>query len=144
MEEADTCEPGFYCAERPLRSEALGEAEGPPVPVCVRADGCNLGQPADCVGPQCVCGPDMLCKTVRPDGTTSCVPVPDDPGQGGEDCPCDRGFHCSPATTPPMCMKTCDLDETDSDQCGQGVCQAAAALPPGWGICVAATPEQMQ
>jgi hypothetical protein len=43
-----------------------------------------------------------------------------------------------------MCVKTCDLDEADSDQCGQGVCQAAAALPAGWGICVAATPEQMR
>ena len=36
---SDTCEEGFYCAERPLRSEALGEQRGPLVPVCDRRAG---------------------------------------------------------------------------------------------------------
>lgn len=144
VDDADTCAAGFYCAERPLRSESLGEADGPHVPVCVRADNCSLGEQEDCTGPRCVCGPDMACTLVRPDGTTSCSPLPVIRGQGGEECPCDRGFHCSQATTPPTCVKTCDLDEKDSDTCGQGVCQAAAVLPAGWGICVAATAEQMK
>jgi hypothetical protein len=148
VDDANTCADGFYCAERPLRSEALGESDGPPVPVCVRADNCSLGEQKDCTGPRCVCGPDMACTLVRPDGTTSCVPLPPSPGQGGDSCardrPCDRGLHCSQATSPATCVKTCDLDEKDSDTCGLGVCQAAAVLPAGWGICVAATPEQMR
>jgi hypothetical protein len=139
--DTDSCAAGSYCDDRPLRSEALGEADGPLVPVCVRADYCSLGEQEDCVGPRCLCGPDQACVLVRPDGTTSCMPLPPSPGRGGEACPCDRGFHCSPATN--TCVKTCDLDEMDSDTCGQGVCQAVAALPPGWGICVAAAPEQM-
>jgi hypothetical protein len=141
-DDKDTCDTGFYCAQRPLRSEELGEADGPLVPVCARADNCNLGEQKDCTGPRCLCGPDMACKLVR-DGTTSCMPLGDTPGQAGDKCPCDRGYHCSTATKPAMCVKTCDLDEKDSETCGQGVCQAAAALPTGWGICVAATPEQM-
>jgi hypothetical protein len=140
----DTCAAGFFCAERPLRNDALGEADGPPVPVCVRADNCSLGEQKNCTGPRCVCGPDLACTLVRPDGTTSCVPLSATPGQGGESCPCDRGFHCSQATDPATCVKTCDLDEADSDTCGQGVCQAAAVLPAGWGICVSATPDQMK
>lgn len=143
VDDADTCATGFYCAPRPLRSESLGEAEGPLVPVCVRADNCSLGEQEDCTGPRCVCGPDMACTLVRPDGTTSCSPLPEVRNRGDQPCPCDRGFHCSQATTPPTCVKTCDLDEKDSDTCGQGVCQVAAVLPVGWGICVAATAEQM-
>lgn len=140
---SDTCGEGFYCAERPLRSEALGEEKGPLVPVCDRADNCSLGEQEDCTGPRCLCGPDMACTLVRPDGTTSCLPLSDTPGQAGERCPCDRGYHCSQATKPATCVKTCDLDEKDSDTCGQGVCQVSEVLPPGWGICVFATPEQM-
>jgi hypothetical protein len=141
VDDVDTCATGSYCADRPLRSDAFGDADGPPVPVCVRADNCSLGEQEDCVGPRCLCGPDMACILVRPDGTTSCMPLPEVRGRGGDSCPCDRGFLCSPATN--TCVKTCDLDEMDSDTCGQGVCQAAAALPMGWGICVAALPEQM-
>jgi len=137
----DTCAEGFYCAERPLRSEALGEVDGPLVPVCARADNCNLGEQEDCTGPRCLCGPDMACKLVR-DQMTSCVRLADNAGQAGEDCPCDRGYHCAQADEP-RCVKTCDLDEKDADTCGQGVCQASAVLPTGWGFCVAATPEQM-
>jgi hypothetical protein len=142
--DSDTCDTGFYCAQRPLRSEELGEADGPLVPVCARADNCSLGEQKDCEGPRCLCGPDMACRLVRNDGTTSCLPLSDTPtpGQAGDACPCDRGYHCSTATEPAMCVKTCDLDEKASETCGQGVCQPAAALPAGWGICVAATPEQ--
>jgi hypothetical protein len=139
----NTCDTGFYCAQRPLRSEELGEADGPSVPVCARADQCSLGEQADCTGPRCLCGADMACRLVRDDGTTSCMPLEKNRGQAGDECPCDRGFLCSTATKPAMCVKTCDLDEKDSETCGQGVCQRSDALPPGWGICVAATPEQM-
>jgi len=140
---ADSCDPGFYCAERPLRSEALGDADGPLVPVCDRADNCSLGEPENCTGPRCVCGPDMACSLVRPDGTTACVTLAASPGRAGEPCPCDRGYHCSQATAPATCVKTCDLDGEDADTCGSGVCQATPVLPEGWGICVGATPGQM-
>jgi hypothetical protein len=142
-DDKDTCDDGFYCAQRPLRSEELGEVDGPLVPVCARADQCNLGEQEDCAGPRCLCGPDMACRLVREDGTTSCMPLEENRGQAGDECPCDRGYLCSTATKPALCVKTCDLDEKPSETCGQGVCQMAAALPPGWGICVAATPEQM-
>jgi hypothetical protein len=137
----DTCSDGYYCANRPLREEMLGEAPGPLVPVCDRADGCNLGEPEDCTGPTCLCGAGMACTLVKPDRTTACVK----PGEGlaNQDCPCAAGFVCSQATQPGMCVKTCDLDETDSETCGPGVCQASPALPEGWGICVGATPNQM-
>jgi hypothetical protein len=143
VDDQDTCGAGFYCAPRPLRSEVFGEDDGPLVPVCARADNCNLGEQADCTEPRCLCGPNMACTLVRDDGTTSCVPLEEHRGQAGEACPCDRGHYCSKANKEPVCVKTCDLDEKDSETCGQGVCQAAAALPPGWGICVAAAPEQM-
>jgi hypothetical protein len=142
-EGADTCPEDFYCAERPLRSDAYGERTGPMVPVCNRADNCSLGEPFDCGGESCKCGPESVCTLVRTDGTTACTPLPESPGQAGEPCPCDRGYHCSQATDPGTCVKTCDLGERDSDVCGSGVCQATPALPMGWGICVGAAPEQM-
>lgn len=135
----DTCEPGFYCAERPL----LGEEERPLVPVCDRAENCSLGEAENCTGPTCVCGPDMACTLVRSDGTTACVELRPGAGRAGEPCPCDRGYHCSQATEPATCVKTCALDAEDSDACGAGVCQATPVLPMGWGICVGATPGQM-
>lgn len=140
-EGADTCAAGFYCAEQPLRSEAYGERSGPMVPVCNRAEKCSLGEPENCEGEGCVCGPERVCTLVRTDGTTACTPLPESPGQAGDPCPCDRGYHCSQASG--MCIKTCDLDEEDSDVCGAGVCQATPALPMGWGICVGAAPDQM-
>lgn len=138
---ADSCQEGFYCAERPLRGEAYGETSGPLVPVCDRADNCNLGEPSDCEGESCVCGPERACTLVRTDGTTACTPLPTSPGQAGEPCPCDRGYHCSQATAPGTCVKTCDLDA--KDVCGSGVCQASPVLPTGWGICVGVAPDQM-
>lgn len=137
----DTCGKGYYCAERPLRSEAYGERTGPLVPVCNRADNCSLGEPYNCEGENCICGPERACTLVRTDGTTACTPLPPSPGQAGDPCPCDRGYHCSQATA--TCVKTCDLDEKDSDVCGLGVCQATPVLPMGWGICVGAAPDQM-
>jgi hypothetical protein len=142
-EGADTCGDDFYCAERPLRSDALGDADGPLVPVCDRAENCSLGEQEDCTGPRCVCGPTAACQLVRPDGTTACLPLPEHPGQAGDACPCDRGYHFSQATAPAVCVKTCDLDEASSTTCGAGVCQATPALPPGWGVCVGALPDQM-
>ena len=138
---ADTCQDGYYCAERPLRDEMFGEARGPLVPVCDRADDCSLGEREDCEGPRCVCGPGTACSLVRPDGATACVT----PGLGlaNESCPCAAGYHCSQAATPPTCVKMCALDEEDSTTCGPGVCQATPVLPDGWGICVGVTPGQM-
>jgi len=137
----DSCADGFYCAQRPLH-DGTGGANAPLVPVCDRADDCSLGEQANCTGPGCVCGPSSACMTVRPGGTTACVALTPNPGQAGDPCPCDRGYHCSQAE-PATCVKTCDLDAKDSDTCGSGVCQASPALPTGWGICVGAAPEQM-
>lgn len=140
---ADTCGDGFYCAQRPLRSDALGNADGPLVPVCDRADNCNLGEDESCIGASCVCGREMACQLVRPNGTTACVKLGPNPGRAGQKCPCDRGYHCSQATTPAVCVKICELDAADADTCGSGVCQTAPPLPEKWGICVGTTPEQM-
>lgn len=139
--DTDSCEPGFYCAERPLRSEAFGANNGPLVPVCDRADNCSLGEEENCTGSGCVCGPDMACQLVGDNRTTACVKLPEHPGHAGDACPCDRGYHCSQGTQ--ICVKTCALDAEDSDTCGSGVCQATPVLPEGWGICVGAAPEQM-
>lgn len=135
--DGDTCETGYYCAPRPLRSPELGEADGPPVPVCDRAENCSLGEPANCTGEHCVCAAGTACSVVRPDGTTACEP--EGRGTAGEKCPCKWGYHCSQATTPATCVKTCELNATNS--CGKGVCQSAPLLPEGWGTCVGASPE---
>jgi hypothetical protein len=140
VDSEDSCAAGFFCAQRPLHDGASDDA--PLVPVCDRADNCSLGEQKDCSGPSCVCGPDMACMLVRPGGTTACVALTNDPGQAGEPCPCDRGYHCSQAE-PATCVKTCDLDAKESDACGSGVCQATPVLPTGWGICVGAAPEEM-
>jgi hypothetical protein len=134
--DGDTCETGYYCAPRPLRSPELGEADGPLVPVCDRAEICSLGERADCIGEHCVCAAGTACSVVRPDGTTACVP--EGQGAAGEKCPCKWGYHCSQATTPATCVKTCELNAVDS--CS-GVCQSTPLLPDGWGTCVGAYPE---
>jgi hypothetical protein len=136
----NNCEPGFYCADRPLRIPELGEADGPTVPVCERADNCSLSEPVNCTGEHCVCGPGSACTVVRPDdGTTACVPEGE--GEAGQNCPCKWGYHCSQATSPGTCVKTCDLNKVND--CPAGVCQATPLLPDGWGTCVGAAPEQM-
>ena len=139
--DGDSCPTNFYCTERPLRGESFRETDGPPVPVCDRADNCSLGEPFDCEGPRCVCGPKTACTLVRPDGTTACL----EPGLGeaGDACPCKQGYHCSQAMAPGTCVKMCDLDQENSETCGSGVCQATPVLPAGWGTCVGAAPSEM-
>ncbi|MEO8184245.1 MAG: hypothetical protein ABI895_35950 [Deltaproteobacteria bacterium] len=134
--DGDTCETGYYCAQRPLRSPELGEADGPLVPVCDRAEGCSLGEPANCTGEHCLCAAGTVCSVVRPDGTRACVI--EGPGSAGDPCPCKWGYHCSQATSPATCVKTCELNTPDS--CS-GVCQSTPLLPEGWGTCVDAYPE---
>lgn len=151
------CGEGFYCAERPLRSESLGETAGPLVPVCDRSDDCSLGEPFPCEGPDCVCGAETACTLVKPDGTTACLPP--GTGQAGDPCSlpgaepqngeaptttrCSVHHHCSQATDQGTCVRTCEIDEPGSATCAPGVCQASPALPMGWGICVGATPDEM-
>jgi len=135
----DTCAEGYYCAQRPLRSLALAEADGPMVPVCDRGDDCSLGEPVNCTGEHCKCATGTACTVVRAGGTTACVP--EGQGEAGDSCPCKWGFHCSQATSPATCVKTCELNGENS--CGPGICQATPLLPDGWGTCVGASPAQM-
>jgi hypothetical protein len=135
----NTCAAGSYCAQRPLRSLALAEADGPMVPVCDRADNCSLGEPVNCTGEHCKCAAGTACSVVRAGGTTACVP--EGQGEAGDECPCKWGYHCSQATSPATCVKTCEL--TGENSCGPGVCQATPLLPDGWGTCVGASPAQM-
>jgi hypothetical protein len=132
--DGELCQEDYYCAQRPLRTLELGDADGPLVPVCDRAERCNLGEPVDCVGEACACKGNTACAVVRMDGTTACV----DQGNGGEGepCPCKWGFTCAQGTNPPRCVKTCEVNDPSS--CTPGVCQAAEELPPGWGTCVGA------
>jgi hypothetical protein len=132
--DGETCQEGYYCRERPLRTLELGDQDGPPVPVCDRAENCRLSEPADCQGEACSCAGNTVCTVVRMDGTTACV----DQGNGGEgeECPCRWGFTCAMGTTPPRCVKTCEVNDPSS--CSPGVCQAAEELPQGWGTCVGA------
>jgi hypothetical protein len=129
----NTCQSGSYCVERPLRSEAYGDAEGPAVPVCERADNCSLSEPEDCTGSHCICRDNTVCMAVRNDGTTACLV----PGEGGtgDPCPCKYGFHCTQSTETPTCVRTCEL-EKKGDVCGDGVCQSTPVMPMGYGICV--------
>lgn len=132
--DGESCQEGYYCAQRPLRTLELGERDGPLVPVCDRAEQCSLSEPADCVGANCYCTGNTACAVVRMDGTTACV----DQGNGGEgeECPCKWGFTCAQGTNPPRCVKTCEV--SDPSSCTPGVCQAAEELPSGWGTCVGA------
>ncbi|MEY4549719.1 MAG: hypothetical protein RL685_5914 [Pseudomonadota bacterium] len=132
--DGDSCQEGYYCAQRPLRTPELGDQNGPMVPVCDRADNCSLGEPADCLGEHCVCAAETACAMVRPDGTTACVRGGE--GEAGDACPCQWGFTCSMGLNPPRCVKTCEVSDTSS--CVPGVCQAAEELPQGWGTCVGA------
>jgi hypothetical protein len=134
----DACDPlvvgeGRYCADRPLRESTTSTTEPILVPVCVKADNCNLAEPYPCpTGMQCTCRSGTACTVVRDDPpTTSCVP----PGTGleGDPCPCAWGNLCSQATG--KCLKLCSIS-TGSTECGSGLCQSSTALPQGWGICV--------
>ena len=143
-QDANACASGSYCAERPLRDATVNGL--PPgasntsksllVPVCIRAENCDLGAPYPCAkGSQCACESGTACLVVRSDGTTTCA-VPGT-GKVGEACPCAWGHVCSAATS--QCMKLCYT--RDSAACGSGRCQAASELPDGWGVCVGAPPD---
>jgi hypothetical protein len=139
-QDADDCEPGTYCAERPMRE---GSEKGSSdtltsllIPVCVHAENCDLGAPYPCPkGSECACASGTACLVVRADGTTTCA-VPG-AGKVGEACPCAWGHVCSAATN--RCLELCYTRE--SGACGDGKCQSASELPDGWGVCVGRTPS---
>lgn len=142
-QDADDCEPGTYCTERPMRdalSNSVPESEvdknALQVPVCVHAKNCDLSTPYPCTKPgECACDEHTACMVVRSDGTTTCIP----PGTGkaGEACPCAWGHICSAASN--TCVKLCNT--RDNNPCGEGRCQSASQLPDGWGVCVGISPS---
>lgn len=130
----DTCAAGSYCTERPLRDALTNSSSTAPalsIPVCVPAQNCDLGAPYPCPkGTSCTCAEGTACLVVRANGTTTCAT----PGAGkvGEACPCAWGEVCSAATK--KCLALCYT--RGSETCADGVCQASAELPDGWGVCV--------
>jgi hypothetical protein len=130
------CTAGTYCTEQPLREDLSLTATGYPpllVPVCVKADDCDLAEPYPCpVDHVCKCAEGTACTLVRDDGTTSCVK----PGEGlaGEACPCAWGHVCSHSTN--TCLKLCPTSSQNAECGSSGKCQASAELPAGWGVCV--------
>jgi hypothetical protein len=124
-------ESGTYCAERPLRDDAMGAAPLL-VPVCIQADDCSLDEPYPCPpNKQCKCKEGTACTVVSSDGTTSCVPP--GTGQAGDACPCAPGHVCS--LEKKTCIKICSTN-TASAECGTGKCQSVSYLPKGFGVCV--------
>lgn len=130
---SESCQPGFHCIRRPLREESLGEADGPSVPVCVRAEACNLREESPCEGQGCRCAPDEMCSVVRSSGTTACVERGE--GRVGEPCPCAPGHLCSATGA---CQALCELEaEAGESGCGEGVCEAVSTLgDTGLGVCL--------
>ncbi len=129
-------ESGTYCAERPLRDEAMG-ATPLMVPVCIQADDCSLDEPYPCPpNSQCKCKEGTACTVVSSDGTTSCVPP--GTGQAGDPCPCAPGHVCS--LEKKTCIKICSTN-TASGECGSGKCQSVSYLPKGFGVCVLTTAD---
>jgi len=133
----DACAPGSYCAERPLRDSLTNTDSSAPsvnIPVCLPAQNCDLSTPYPCPkGTECTCAEGTACLVVRADGTTTCAA----PGAGkvGDACPCAWGEVCSAATN--RCLKLCYT--RGSESCADGICQASAELPDGWGVCVGAS-----
>jgi hypothetical protein len=142
-QDADDCEAGTYCAERPMRDKTTNELpKGVTdtrrllIPVCVHAGNCDLSAPYPCPkGSECACAAGTACLVVRADGTTTCA-VPG-AGKVGEACPCAWGHVCSAASN--RCLELCYT--RDSGACGDGRCQSASELPDGWGVCVGVTPS---
>lgn len=129
------CTTGTFCTEQTLREDLTLTVGLPPlpVPVCVKADACDLAEPYPCpVDRVCKCAEGTACTVVRDDGTTSCVK----PGEGlaGESCPCAWGHVCSQATS--TCLKLCATSSQNAECGSTGKCQASADLPAGWGVCV--------
>src|SRR5262249_49472520 len=132
-----SCAAGTYCATEPLSDVPAGAAPVM-VPVCVKADNCNL---APCSGAaSCPCPDGTACSVVRTDGTTSgtlpgtrlagesCACAP------SESCACAPGTICSAATS--TCLKLCPVTSA-TNECGpNGRCQSAGNLPKDWGVCV--------
>ncbi|HYP74334.1 MAG TPA: hypothetical protein VER12_00175 [Polyangiaceae bacterium] len=140
-QDADDCDPGTYCAERPMRDAAInarGTSDAKPllIPVCVHAENCDLSAPYPCPkGSECACPSGKACQVVRSDGTTTCA-VPGT-GKVGDACPCAWGYVCSAASN--ECLELCYT--RNSSTCGDGRCQSASQLPDGWGVCVGVTPS---
>jgi hypothetical protein len=126
---------GTHCAEEPLLGVPEVAGRAPVVPVCVPAVECSLAEDYPCAGIACTCPDDTACMVVSDEGKTSCV----EPGNGavGDACPCKWGHVCSKTTN--ECEKLCQT-AAPGDDCGSGRCQATAALPVGWGICVGYVP----
>jgi hypothetical protein len=124
----EACPAETFCAERPLRES---DANLPlMVPVCVRADNCNLSEPYPCpAGATCVCEGNTACMVVRYQ-TTSCV-VPGS-GQEGQGCPCAWGHVCSKSVN--QCLKLCSTTSAKTE-CGAKKCTFMPYVPPGWGVC---------
>ena len=143
-QDANDCESGTYCAERPMRDATVNALpKGASIvgtalliPVCVHAENCDLSAPYPCTkGSECACESGTACLVVRSDGTTTCA-VPGT-GKVGQACPCAWGHVCSAASG--QCLQLCRT--RDSSPCGSGKCQAASELPDGWGVCVGVTPS---
>jgi len=141
-QDANDCESGTYCAERPMRDATVNalpkgaSSAGTSllIPVCIHAENCDLSAPYPCTkGSECACEAGTACLVVRSDGTTTCAA----PGTGkvGQACPCAWGHVCSAASG--QCLQLCRT--RDSSPCGSGKCQAASELPEGWGVCVGVT-----
>jgi hypothetical protein len=135
-EASKVCDPGTFCAERPLLDGSQGK-KPLPVPVCTPGEDCALLEPFPCVGDGCSCDDpaNTACAVVRADGTRGCVT----PGTGkvNDPCPCAAGYYCSQATS--SCVKICKTDGIDM-RCSPGKCQAAAGFPVGFGLCVGYVP----
>ncbi len=120
--EVELCPAETYCALRPV----AGEATAPVIPVCVAADGCDLGEPCP--------DAEKTCTVVRLTGqVTSCVT----PGAGklGESCPCAAGHFCD--TQQNTCLQFCELNVSNACPPDYGCQGGSTSVPSGFGTCVA-------
>ena len=139
-EDSESCKPGTYCAERPVRTDDEGSSPLSAVkaPVCVAPVPCVLDEPYPCTDEsRCKCAAGTACMVVRADGTTDCV-TPGD-GLAGESCPCAAGYVCSQGTN--TCLKICKTNAVTEPQCVEGRCQESPQLPEGYGTCVGDEPD---
>lgn len=131
---ADPLRNPYYCDERPLRSANIDATRNLAVPVCAQAETCDLSD-RRCEAPGCKCDQGEICTIVSQDGAAGCVT----PGEGAldEPCPCQVDYVCHPVEK--VCKRLCDLGRTD--ECGEGICQAAANYPAPYGLCQPVAPE---
>lgn len=136
----NSCGPEEFCADRPLK-DTVGNASPLLVPVCLRADNCNLAQPWPCTPPDsgpndCTCkDPNTACMVVG-DGLTSCIPPPGS-GKDGDPCPCAWGYVCSEAQN--TCLRICSLSASSLPCPMPYRCQSSPFMPDYFGVC-AGTP----